>query len=143
MIVRMKKCTSLLLALAFYFSLGGMSLAAVNNPQITMSPQWTNTTSVNVNLSFDDGKGTCGARVLGKSGTTKITGKVVLARKNSDGTYTAVKTWSDLEATGEKLLFDKTYYVTTGYSYRLTITATVYRNGTGETVSGSYEAYAQ
>lgn len=143
MIVRLKKSAFLLLALALYFSLGGATLATANDSWITVSPQWTNTTSVNVNLSFDDGKGTCGARVLGKSGTTKITGKVVLARKNSDGTYTAVKTWSDLEATGDKLLFDKTYYVATGYLYRLTITATVYRNGTGETVSGSYEAYAR
>ncbi|AGL02458.1 hypothetical protein [Desulfoscipio gibsoniae] len=143
MIVRLKKSTFLLLALALYFFLGGAALATANDSRKTLSPQWTNTTSVNVNLSFDDGKGTCGARVLGKSGVTKITGKVVLARKNSDGTYTAVKTWSNLKTTGEKLLFDKTYYVTTGYSYRLTITATVYRNGTGETVSGSYEAYAK
>lgn len=79
MIVRLKKSTFLLLALALYFSLGGATLATANDSRITVSPQWTNTTSVNVNLSFDDGKGTCGARVLGKSGTTKITGKVVLA----------------------------------------------------------------
>lgn len=65
-----------------------------------------------------------------------------LIKKNSDSTYTAVKTWNGLEAaTGNMLIFDSTYYVTTGYTYRLTITATVYRNGTGETVSGYFEAY--
>lgn len=142
MIVSKKKPLSLLMALMLYFALGGTSLAAEANTQMLVSPQWINTDVVNISLSFSGSKGSCGACVLGKTGTTKITGTAVLARKNSNGTYTTVKTWSGLAATGSKLVFDATYYVTTGYTYRLTFTATVYRNGTGETVSGYYEAYA-
>ncbi|MGI6576550.1 MAG: hypothetical protein ACOX1Q_00590 [Eubacteriales bacterium] len=79
---------------------------------------------------------------MGKPGTDYITATVVLARKNANGSLTAVKTWSGLSATGDMLIFDGTYYVTTGYTYRLTITATVYRDGVGENVSGYFEAYA-
>ena len=124
------------------FTFGGLALAADANLQTAVSPYWTNTTSVNTNLSFNGGMGTCGAYVIGKSGTTQITGTAVLARKNSNGMYTTIKTWSGLKATGNILTFDETYYVTTGYTYRLTMTATVYLSGSGETVSSYFEAYA-
>lgn len=145
MITKMKKVISLFLTVLLCFSMGGIAFAVekpIANPGSSIGILWTNTTLVSVNLSFDDSRGTCGAYVLGKSGTSKITGTVVLSRRNADGTLTSVKTWSGLSSTGDLLLFDSTYYVTTGYTYRLTITATVYLNGSGETVSGYYEAYA-
>lgn len=148
MIVRTKKCTFLLGLIVFCFLMGGEAIAAGDGGDVPSlitgdrGIQWVNTTSVKVNLSFDGSKAICGACVIGKANTSKITGTVVLARKNSDGTYTTVKKWSDLKAAGDKLIFDKTYYVSKGYTYRLTITSTVYRNGSGETVSGSYGAYA-
>jgi len=142
MVIKKEKCLSLLLVIILCFIFGGTALAADANLQSTVSPNWTNTTSVNVNLSFSGGRGSCGAYVIGKSGTTQITGTVVLARKNSNGTYTAIKTWSGLKATGNILTFDETYYVTTEYTYRLTMTATVYLSGSGETVSSYFEAYA-
>ncbi|HLW10090.1 MAG TPA: hypothetical protein VKX35_06800 [Fermentimonas sp.] len=67
----------------------------------------------------------------------------MLARKNADGSLTPVKRWSGLSVDGDILGFDGTYYVTTGCTYRLTITATVYRYGVEETVSGYYEAFAK
>jgi len=51
-----------------------------------------------------------------------------------------VKTWDNLYAEDDVLVFDESWYVATGYTYRLTFTATVNRNGTGETVSGYHEA---
>lgn len=116
-----------------------LSLMISGNPEL----QWNNTTSVDVNLSFNGSKGICGACVIGRVNTSRITGNVILSRKNSNGTYTNVKEWIGLQATGNKLIFDKSYYVTKGYTYRLTINATVYRNGSGETVTGSFEAYAE
>ena len=142
MVINMKKCFSLLLAIILCFTFGGVALEANANQKTMVSPNWTNTTSVNTNLSFNGVKGICGAYVIGKAGTTQITGTVVLARKNSNGTYTAIKTWSGLQATGSMLTFDETYYVATGYTYRLTMTTTVYLNGIGETVSSYFEAYA-
>lgn len=147
MFVQMKKCASLLLTFVLLCSLGGAALAAddsvmVNSVESPLVLRWTNTTSVDVNLSITAGSGVCSARVIGKAGTTSISATVKLKRKNSNGTYTTVKTWNNLENSGTRLLFDEVYYVTTGHTYRLTITATVYRNGTGETVTGYHEAYA-
>lgn len=148
MIVKVKKRISLLCVIILCFLLGGEALAASNVMNVPSSisgipvVQWVNTTSVDINLSIDGGKAICGACVIGKVSTTEITGTVKLARKNTNGTYTTVKTWSDLKASGNMLIFDKTYYVSTGYTYRLTITSTVYQNGSGETVSGYYEIYS-
>jgi len=92
-----------------------------------------------VNLSIDGSKAVCGALVIGKVSIIKITGTVVLSKKNANGTYTSVKSWSGLETTGNMLILDKVYYVSTGYTYRLTITSTVYNNGIGETLTAYYE----
>ncbi|NLL34932.1 MAG: hypothetical protein GX257_06465 [Clostridiales bacterium] len=146
--VGFKRNVSLLMAMVMCLALGGWALAAELPTANDMQPdgsvtiQWVNTTSILTTLSFDGSRGTCGARVLGKPGTDYITATIVLARKNSDGSLTPVKTWSDLSATGDMLIFDGTYYVTTGYTYRLTITATVYRDGIGEVVSGYFKAYS-
>lgn len=145
MISGMKKGISLILAIVLCFSMGGVAYAGEGINQeldTSIGILWTNTDLVSVDLSFDGGRGVCGAYVLGKSETSQITATVVLARKNANGSLTPVKTWSGLSTTGDLLLFDGTYYVTTGYTYRLTITATVYRYGVGETVTGYYEVYA-
>jgi len=104
--------------------------------------RWTNISSISVNLAFNNGKGTLWATVVGQTGTTKITGYAVLDRLNSDNTYTKINTWDNLKADCNILDFNETYYVTRGYTYRLTITPTVYRNGIGETASSSKSAYA-
>ena len=148
MIAKGKKCISLLCVIILCFLSGGEALASSNDSyapnQLSDNAvvQWVYTTSVEVNLSFVGSKAICGACVIGKASTTEITGTVVLDRKNSDGTYSTVKTWSGLRASGSMLIFDMTYYVSTGYTYRLSITSTVYQNGSGELVSGYYEAYA-
>lgn len=142
------KCISLVTAMSLCFISSnqvyamdtGFHVPTVN--QANAGIMWNNTTSVDLNLTVKAGKAICGACVIGRPDVTWITGTVELARKNSDGSYTEVKTWSNLKAQGNKLIFDKTYYVTKGYTYRLLITANVNRNGSIETVSGSYDAYA-
>lgn len=147
MIVLMKKRILLSSIIISCFLTENVTVLAANNPSHTsghlidsVEPVWDNTSSVEVNLSIDGSKAICGALVIGKVSTTKITGTVVLSKKNSNGTYTSVKTWSGLETTGNMMIFDKTYYISTGYTYRLTITSTVYNNGIGETVIGYHEA---
>lgn len=101
--------------------------ASINNGNI-ITPFWTNTSSVTVSISF--------------SGTTKITADFVLERKNSNGTYTVVKTFPTKTTNSASLRFSDTATITTGYTYRLSLSATVTRNGTNETVSGWVEKKA-
>jgi hypothetical protein len=146
MIVFRRKTVALLLVMLMLFSAGGAAMAveqeSVTAASGSMGIMWVNTDVVYVTLSFNGSQAVCGAYVMGKSNTTEISGSATLARKNSNGTYTTVKTWNNLYAADDILTFDGSWYVTTGYTYRLTFTATVYRNGVGETVSGYYEADA-
>lgn len=141
-----KKAITLVVILILLFSLASQSLAAgyVTKDIVSgvITPQWVNTDQVSVNLSFSGSKAICGAYVIGKVETSQITGTVALERLNSTGTYTTVKTWSGLSAYGSYLDFNGTYYVSTGYTYRLTFTITVYRNGTSEKITASSSAYA-
>lgn len=142
-----KKCITLLCALILCFLSGGDALAAQKSDFLTgrsagdITIMWDNTTLIDMNLSFDGSKAICGILVLGKPNTSQITATVTLDRKNSNGTYTTEKTWTGLFAADDMLLFDKVYYVSKGYTYRLSITATVFRYGFGEIVTASYENY--
>lgn len=142
----MKKSITAVLVLIALLALSGQSFAA-ENPSKSMTPGiikplWINIDKINVNLTFAGSQANCSARVYGKTGTTMITGTAVLARQNSNGTYTTVKTWSNLVSYSDTLTFNGIHYVTTGYTYRLSFTAAVTRSGSTETVTASYSAYA-
>lgn len=108
-----------------------------------ITPYWQNTDIVDARLSFSGNKAITYARVLGKAGVTKITATVTLQRKNASGTLTTVKTWSGLEELGDELVFNDSYYVTSGYTYRLTISAKVYKGSSYESVSLYDERYCE
>jgi len=105
-------------------------------------PFYDNISSISVNLVFENGRGSLTGMVLAYSGTTSITANAVLERQNANGTFTPVCTWSNLTANGSFFLWDATYFVSRNHTYRLTLTATVVRNGRSETVSISKTAYA-
>jgi hypothetical protein len=104
--------------------------------------RWTNIASIITCLSFSNGKGTLSGEVIGHPGTTQITAYATLKRQNIDNTYTTVASWNDLSTNSDLLIFSQTYYVSRGYTYKLTLTGTVYRNGTSETASCSTIVYA-
>jgi hypothetical protein len=105
--------------------------------QPNIQPFWSNTSDMMVVLSITDGKAVLSASVDGYSGVTEIIAVAVLERKNHDGSYTEIERWDDISDDYKWLDWTGTRYVATGYTYRFTFTATVYKNGAGETVSGS------
>ncbi|MDR2648156.1 MAG: hypothetical protein LBB94_00320 [Clostridiales bacterium] len=146
-----KKCVTFLLSFVLPLTCSVITVNANDNTSEgftavplyeTIEPYWMNIVGLNTYLSFNNGCGSLGASVIGQTGTTQITGYAVLERFNSNGTYTQIASWNNLSATGNLLDFSKTYYVTRGYTYRLSFTATVYRNGTGETATGCISRYA-
>lgn len=85
-------------------------------------------------LSFKQNKATCTTNVLGKSGTTHITGEIELYDETKG---TMVDTW---EVDCEKSVYygSETASVKSGHTYTLTFTGTVYDSGgVGETISGT------
>ena len=107
-----------------------------------IQPFWSNTSDMGVGFTITDGKAELGAWVECYSGVTKITVVAVLERLNSNGTYTEIEYWDNISSNIRDLLWGSTRYVAKGYTYRLTFTATVYKNGNGEEVSGSKIAKA-
>jgi hypothetical protein len=95
---------------------------------------WTNTSQISIALDVTGTTATCGSKITGHPGTTKIVATFVLERK-SGGTYTNVKTFPTKTVYGEVLRFSDTCTVTSGYTYRLSVSAVVTRNGTNETVT--------
>ena len=139
MIVSKKKLMSVLFTLFIMLTSGMTTYAAPNvaETQIDIQPFWQNTSDVTISLSITDGKAVLSTAVDGYSGVNKITAVAVLERRNSNGTYTEIERWDNISSNSRYLDWTATRYVAKGYTYRFTITMTVYKNGVGETVSGS------
>ncbi|MCL2576490.1 MAG: hypothetical protein FWE27_00360 [Defluviitaleaceae bacterium] len=75
--------------------------------------------------------------VMEQIGTERISVNARLERVNPNGTTTQIGSWNNLQATGFFWAWERVHFVERGHDYRLTLTATVFRNGTSETVSTS------
>lgn len=135
--MRLRKITvtSLILVLIFVLIIGMQALA------VDISPMYVNTADINVSLSFSGTTANCSTTITGLSGTTKISASMTLERKNTNGTYTLMKSWPAESVNSSMLSTSKTYSVTSGYTYRLSVNGSVTRNSTTESVSLSAEKY--
>lgn len=106
---------------------------------VTISPQWTNVNDIALDLYFENGDAGCSGQIRALSGTTKISATFKLERKISSG-WLLEKSWSKSSSTNS-LSFFETDTVSSGYTYRLSVTADITRNGVTETVNTSVEGY--
>ncbi len=134
--MKAKKTVALSLALALLICIISIPVTAAPIQGI-VTPQWTNTSTVECKLGFTGRVASCVAQVTGNSGTTKIESVLTLYKKNGTS-WDYVTSWSQ-NSTTQSVTYSKTYKVDSAGTYKLTIDATVYRNGTGEPVSKSVE----
>lgn len=127
-----KRGLGILVAVLLMFSV--VPITAQAAAPVGIMPLWTNTFSASASLQISSGTASCSGSVIGFSGTTRITATFTLERKNTNGTFSAVKTWSGLSSNSATLTFSGTHTVSSG-TYRLKGTAVVTRNGTSETVT--------
>ena len=100
--------------------------------------KWANVGLIISNLSINNnGRATMSGTVMGNTGTESITVDAVLERVNTNGTFTQVGSWNNLHTNGSIWTWERAHNVARGHDYRLTLTATVVRNGVSETVSSS------
>ena len=109
-------------------------IAANNEVMPNIQRRWANTDQISMALDVSGTTATCGSKILGNPGTTKIVATFVLERK-SGSTYTNVKTWPTKTVSGEVLRFSDTYTLTKSGTYRFSVSAVVTRNGTSENVT--------
>jgi len=143
-----KKFTAVWLAIMIVFStmlsMGALSVSAggVDNKETSSSSRWTNVSSVTTTLAFSGNTATCKAQVDALGGTTSIKGTMVLYQKNTNGTYTEVARWTKNSSNSTLIMSEKHSPITSGKTYKLTISANVTLNGTTETVTGQTEVTA-
>lgn len=105
--------------------------------EVSISPQWINVNDITLDLYFENGEAGCSGIIRALSGTSKISATFKLERKISSG-WALEKSWSKSSSTNS-LSFFETDAVSSGYTYRLSVSANVIRNGVTETVSTSVE----
>lgn len=127
----MKKLISSLIALLLIF--------AVSTSVFAATPRWSNIAGISGSISPSSGIYT--GTVVGNNGTSKIVCTVVLYEKGWFGSTSEVSRISKTfyEQSGSCV---GNYSYTTGKTYRIDVTATVYINGVGETVTSSFEKTA-
>ncbi len=100
-------------------------------------PLWDNTSSILRTLTFSGTTAVGNATIIGKSGTTEITGRIFLQELKDNGRYETIVTWSSRTTTGSTLsLNGEAIRREPGVTYRLGVTATVTNSsGQEETVT--------
>ena len=98
-------------------------------------PLWDNTYRVRITHGLVDGKACCNVEIIGYTGTSEIDNVTITLYKKVGNALILIEEWENLSATGSKFSFyDEVAGVASGYTYRLTVTADVHRNGTVENI---------
>jgi hypothetical protein len=138
--MRRKQITALCLILTMLFmAVPGTGVFALDGREYSaVVPFYLNTSSVSVNLTFSGANANCQGTIAGFSGTSMITATLSLYRVSANGSMTLLRSWSGGNAS-TLLTVSGTQAVSSGYTYRLSVSAQVTRNGTTENVSNYVE----
>lgn len=106
----------------------------------TVTPLWENTMEVSGNIVFDGTTGTYSMWIEGDPGVSKITATATLYRKNGAGEWIEIPTdWSYIEYS-DSLFIGEDFTAVSGWTYKVTLSTTVYKNGVGETITRTITA---
>ena len=135
-----KKLLALALSLMLMLSVIAVPVCAAVSP--TISPLWDNTAMVQISHQRIDGYACCNIEIKGLSGTTKIDNVNITLSRVSGSQLIEVATWDNLSDTGDTFdFYEEVANVPGGYTYRLSFTADVHRNGTVESLDQFSDRY--
>lgn len=142
--MRIKKLATFLLMGILFLNQSTTTFAEISpnetqdiGTEISIAPLWENTNDVKLDLYFANGNAECVGIINGISGTSNISATFKLERKGLLG-WSLEKSWNK-SSKSDSLSFFETDAVAKGYTYRLSVTAKVTRNGVTETVNTSVE----
>lgn len=128
-----KRLFSLVMICCLLFALVPTGVHAAQKEPI--SPLWTNTNSVYAAINFNGTTGNVTVSITGQSGVSNITADVKLYYKNTAGTWTEiVKGWS-YDVNQMYLIVSESFTGVPGREYKIEVSATVTKNGYGESIS--------
>ena len=106
----------------------------------TISPYWVHTRRVVISHEYIYGNALCLVDIKGLSDVDSIQNVDIVYSVDIDGEWVEVASWKDLSAVGNSFRFETTVpNVELSYTYRLSFTADVHRNGTIEWLNQHYE----
>ena len=132
-------CILILVSIGLTTHVYARNLDYVSNvTHIDVDKLWTHTALISADIHvIGNGTITMSGSVLGNPGTSSITVNAVLERQNSNGSFSSIASFNNIRATGIIWDWTRQHSVARGHTYRLTLTATVTRNGTSEVVTAS------
>lgn len=106
-----------------------------------ISPYWLNTFKVYMCHDWNDGDAVCLIEVVGYSGVTLINNiDITFLQEDYNGGWTEIARWDDLSVSGDYFLWQETVEDTPyGYTYRLTLSFDIYRNGVVEHIDDYFD----
>ena len=115
----------------------GLALMMVCALMVTTATAWSNTDEISPALGFTGTTAEASAIVIGKTGTSKITGQLFLQEQKSNGSAETIVRWSSETSYSDDLVLSgNAISRTPGTYYRTGVTTTVYNaNGVGETIT--------
>ena len=113
-----------------------ISAAMQNSEIVEFQPFWDTSTRVSPMLSGSGNTAFANVTITGRPGTTQILATITLSRVAPNGSLTTVRTWANQGVSGSHFSFSGSNAVTSGNTYRLTVSANVTRDGVTEHVSG-------
>ena len=128
----MKKIIAIILATCMFASFGIIANAATA-PESEIMPLWDNISSLINAFSFSGSMGTVDCEIYGDAGTT-VTANVKVYRQTSTGAWSLVGYDSGSSDT-RSLFLTAHFNAVSGTYYKSVLTATVYKNGVGETAT--------
>lgn len=99
---------------------------------VSFQPLWQNARVVTAELDFNGTTAEAIVTIIALDNST-ISGTARLERVNANGTFTLIRSWP-LSA-GTSLRFAETQTVARGHEYRISVNASVTRNGFSETIT--------
>jgi len=137
--MKLKSILAFLLVAAIFNGSVPSAFAAESSANQPFILQWVNTAAIEMNLTFSNGNAMASCIISGQPSVTDISATYVLQRKNANGTYTNLITWSGRNSKSQDIIFDESYPVKSGYTYRFKASATLTAKGVSEQVSDSIE----
>lgn len=143
----MKKLNTILAVGAAALMVGAMPVSVFANevnyiPQnfaeYTIGPLWEDAGTITPYFSVSGGKAYCDATITGNNSTTKIVADISLQKRNSNGSYTTVKTWT-ASSSSKYLDVSNSYSISSG-TYKMVVTAKIYNGSSYQTISSSTTA---
>lgn len=107
-----------------------------------VEPRWVNIRRTYVHHEYEEGTVYCGVQIAGVFEVSHIDNiDIYYERYLGNDVWEEVASWTDLSTTDYLFnFFDELTNIPSGYTYRLRVTADVYKDGICETLDTDYEA---